>query len=542
MLITFVWLNFVEDKLSHLAIISSVFAFLLSALPALKYHFIYGSAVDQAAHYDLIRTIARTGQVYSGSSYAATPGFQALVASLSILSEGSLAFWSKLIPSFLGALIPIGFFMLCQRSPVPESLAKPIIVLSAFSLPLLYRLNGTSFTVPLVVCLVILFFLRLLSTPKSGYRLSYTLLILILLFAVIFWHPASTLVLSFTLIIAGLLFSYWPGKKNAFFTQASSVASLGLICIIAAFTYWMYSADFVWLKFVDNIRLALQADLTTDPIPLRIYEIPLFDRVLVFSFFHARDAVFIAISTVGILLLFTSRSQGKLEEILRTYAVLWLVFLGLLAMILISDFGAQGYRRFLYYLVAISSPLAGYALWRISIFLNFSFPRVSKSLPAIAGLFVVASFAFVQLYPYQPVMPTFNNGDSNGAVSQVLNIHQVNTFHQYLMLDYGLNRLLTKTQLVTDYIGSRQALLFFDHQARDRSRRTTNQRSEPAFLLLHNPGKAGAFAEQAEYRSPFAIKSWVDKPDMSKVYDNGGSFIIYSPDNAQVPFRLEADQ
>ena len=185
LLFIFALLTCIEDNLSFLTIFTSVFAFLLSALPALKYHFIYGSAVDQAAHYDLIRTIARTGQVYSGSSYAATPGFQALVASLSIMSERSLASWSKLLPAFLGALIPIGFYMLCKRSPVPESLAKLIIVLSAFSLPLLYRLNGTSFTVPLVVCLVVLFFLRLLSSPKSGHRYSYTLLMLTLLLAVI---------------------------------------------------------------------------------------------------------------------------------------------------------------------------------------------------------------------------------------------------------------------------------------------------------------------------------------------------------------------
>lgn len=540
--ITFVLIIYFEGNLSPLTIFSSAFAFLLTALPALKYHFIYGSAVDQAAHYDLIRSIVQTGQVYSGSSYAATPGFQSLVASLSSLPEGSLVLWSKLLPAFLGALIPLGFYMLCHRSSVPESLARVIIVLSAFSLPLLYRLNGTSFTVPLVVCLVILFFLRLLSHPDSGHRLSYTLLILILLLAIIFWHPASTLVLSFIFIVAGLLFAHWPAKEDPFLRQASSLASLGLICIIAAFTYWMYSADFVWLKFVDNIRLALQADLTPDPIPNRIYQIPFVDRFIVFSFFHARDAVFIALSVVGILPLFTSQSQEILDKFLRTYAVLWLVFMGLLAVILISDFGAQGYRRFLHYLVAISTPLAGYGLWRISLLLSKFFPGRSNLIPAASGLVVVLAIAFFQQYPYQPGMPNFKNEDTAGSDTPLLYMHQVNTLHQYLMLDYGLNRLSTKAQLVTDYIGSRQALLFFGHQARDRSRRTTTQRPEPAFLLLHHPGKAGAYAEQAEYRSSHVIKSWIDISNMSKVYENGGSFVLYHPENAQNSFKLEADQ
>ena len=109
------------------------------------------------------------------------------------------------------------------------------------------------------------------------------------------------------------------------------------------------------------------------------------------------------------------------------------------------------------------------------------------------------------------------------------------------MLDFGLNRLPTNTQLITDYFGNRQAMLFFGHQARDSARRTTNQRLEPAYLLLHLPGEAGAYAEQAEYRSFAAIQSWIQSPNMSKVYDNSCSFILFSPDNAEFPLRLESD-
>jgi hypothetical protein len=139
-------------------------------------------------------------------------------------------------------------------------------------------------------------------------------------------------------------------------------------------------------------------------------------------------------------------------------------------------------------------------------------------------------------------MPTFSEKDTEDGNFPVLYIHQVNSLQQYLMLDFALNQLPTENQLITDYFGSRQAMLFFNRQVRDRARRTINQRPEPAFLLLHLPGSAGAYAEQAEYRSPAVIHSWIDHPNMSKIYDNSGSFILFSPHNAKTPFTLEADK
>jgi hypothetical protein len=301
----------------------------------------------------------------------------------------------------------------------------------------------------------------------------------------------------------------------------------------------MFSADFVWLKFVDNVRLTLQADLAQDPVPIRIYEIPFLDRILVFSFYHARDAVILTLSLIGILLLLISRSHSKLERFLRTYAVLWLVFFGVLVVVLIGSFGAQGYRRFLYYLIILSPPLAGYGLWRIVGSLQKVTLHRSISMFAGVGFLAIILLMCVQIFPYQPSMPTFTVRDTGERISPLLYMHQVNTLSQYWMLDFGLNQLSTNSQLITDYIGSRQAMLFFDRKTRDRSRRTINQRPEPAFLLLHMPGTAGAYAEQAEYRSPSAIQSWIESPNMSKIYDNGGSFILFSPHNASTPFKLE---
>jgi hypothetical protein len=531
-----------EDNLSRITLLTSVLAFLVNALPTLKYRFIYGSAVDQAAHFDLIRTIALSGQVDLGSVYQSTPGFHVLVALLAGFSAGSLTVWSKLLPAFLGSLVPMGFYMLYRRSTMPFSLAKLVIILSAFSLPLLYRLNGTSFTIPLVVFLVIFLFLRQLADPHSGDRLSYTFLLLLTLLTIIFWHPSTTLVLSATLVGTGLFFFLWPTRKSTFLPRFSTIASLGLICIIIALTYWIYSAEFVWLHFVRNIRFALQTDLTQELIPDRIYQLPLFDRLIVFSFYHARDIVLIGLSSLGILLLAFSRTSNTLERILRTYAALWLSFLAVMAIIFISDFGAQGYRRFLYYPIALSPPLAAYGLWRSHALLRNYGLRFSPSLVVASSLAIIILICSLQLYPYQPRVPNLQLTNPTPANPPALWLHQVNSDYQHLMLDFAFNQLPTDTQLVTDYIGYQQSLMFFDRQTRNRSRRTVNQRPEPSYLLLHWPGVAGAYGEQAEYRSHTTLNNWVEKLNMSKVYDNGGSFILYSPDNAQTPFKLEADK
>ena len=529
-----------EDNLSRITLSTAVVAFLLQIIPGVKYHYIYGSATDQAAHFDLIRHIYLTGQVESSSTYASTPGFQAIIAQLSRFSAGSLKGWTNLFPAFLTALVPLGFYMFCRRASLPPILSKLIIVLSAFTLPLLYLLNGTTFTVPLVIYLVLMFFLRLIPKPNPAMRLLFAFLSILLGTTIILWHPPTTLVIGFTFVTLGIIFSVLPSNIRIFFLNGVT-ASLGLFCLILGIAYWMYSADFVWLKFVRNISLLFQIELTPGLVPMRVYEIPLQDQIIVFSFFHARDAVFIGLSMFGIYLSFLHRTQKPMLRILRTYSVLWALFFVIVVAIFVRDFGAQGYRRFLSYLVALSPPLAAYGFWRVLALIRKIVPLFQPTTTVYTFIAMIIFVSVMQLYPYQPLVPKLGVSKSREDFSPVLWFHQVNSIYQKEMLDFALNRLVTDTQLITDYIANRQALLFFDRPTRDRVRRTVDQRPEPAFLLLHWPGFAGAYTEKAEYRSKFAIDSWVTKSRVSKVYDNGGSFILYNAGNAHSPFKLEGD-
>jgi hypothetical protein len=118
-------------------------------------------------------------------------------------------------------------------------------------------------------------------------------------------------------------------------------------------------------------------------------------------------------------------------------------------------------------------------------------------------------------------------------------LHLVNSEYQRQLLRYAAEKLPAEAELVVDYAGHRQARLFSGTTLQDRLRRTEQARPVPAFLLLHWPGVAGPYMEQAEFRSTAALQAWRDRRGVSTIYDNGGAFILYYPGNAVDPFRLE---
>ena len=528
-----------SSNLQRVSALTAAITFLLYIVPALKYAVNYSSSVDSVVHTSLMRTIALTGQVEPSSSYAGTPGFHTLVAALSQISGISITFWAKMVSGLLGGIVPLAVYMLCRRSSLPVSLAKIIIIFSGLGLPLLYSLNGTTFTTPMFVLMLAILFLREVDQSQPGHKVSYTVLLLLYTSAIVFWHPSTSLIVPILIISLGMLAALDHGKK-LFLEHSKKFTSLGVLGMTTVFSYWMYDADFVWSHFVKNISLALQPDITPDLIPARLFEITLKEQVLIALFYHARDGVLIFLGILGLIFLLSRAGQSApFARFIRTFGLMWLICFFPMLAILGTGLGAQGYKRFLFYVVAASPMLAGYGLWKGLQILRESVPWLSENGTVAASLFLTLVIASLQLYPYQPAVPTLAGGGSNRGETAILWLHQVNTSYQYHMLDFAYRNLPSDRQLIADYIGYQQVELFFGRDAKTRFRRTTNQEPQPAFVLLHWPGKAGAFGEQAEFRSLDAITAWRDRQGMSTVYDNGGSFILYYPDNPTNPFSLE---
>jgi hypothetical protein len=527
-----------ETDLSHIAVVSTLMAFFVNAAPALKYDFVYGSTTDVAAHYDMARSLAFTGQVVPDSVYQNTPGLHALMAVASRTSRVPISFWAKVFPPFVGCLMPLALYMFCKRAHLPRALSKNVIVLSIASQPVLYMLNGTSFVAPLLGVLLVILLLRETELGESAYRVSIQLLVLFLTIAVIFWHPATSLLFPLVLIASGIVISLLP-QRTLYLVDSGKLASLGILALVAVLSYWMYEADLVWAHFVRNIRFAIRPDLTPDLVPDRLFEVSLQDQIVVFLFYHARDAVLLILSGTGLLYLGMERRTGRLHQLLHTYGLIWLLWIGMLLGVLVWGFGSQGYRRFLVYVVTLSPILSGYGYWRITRTLNSHWGHRTSGVISAIGYILVFGIAAIQLYPFQPLLPSLPELEGQQDSTPALWMHQVNTLSQYRMLDFAVNRIPIEEQLVSDYIGTRQSNLFFGHETGQRVKQAGTQKAEASLVLLHWPGTAGAYSEQAEYRSRNAIEAWRTYKGVSTVYDNGTSFVLHFPENLAELFHLQ---
>jgi len=289
------------------ALLAAALAVLLNAVPALKYAYPYAPTSDTADHVHLMRALALTGQVDPGASYQHTPGLHLLVAALTAWTGSSLWLWARLLPPLLGGLLPLGYYLLCARLPLPGGLARCVLALSPFALPLLYALNGTSFTAPLLVALLVLLLVReggagRPSRPACAWEVGHTVLLFLLAGAIIFWHPLSSLLYPLVFLAAGAVGQLRPACRRAC-AASGGLVSLGLSMSAAVLVYWACRADYVWARLLRNLRLLLEPWRTPALVPSRLGELDLLERARMALLFHARDAALLALAACGVLCL-----------------------------------------------------------------------------------------------------------------------------------------------------------------------------------------------------------------------------------------------
>lgn len=525
--VCFIGVVLTSSSIQAVTVATMTLTFLFFALPSLKYVTPYGSAIDVSAHMSLVRHIVETGQVDPSNVYQYTAGFHVLPAILAKLSGLDPERYVKVVPPFLGSLVPAIYYLVLNRIEAPSSLKKIIIVLSGLNLPLLYSLNGTTFTTPLYIFFLFLFLLRHFESPWTG-RNTFALTILILLVGatIIIWHPSSSLGVIFIMAVGGLV-TRVLGSSN---DKGEALWRIGLLIFVGTFTYWIFKADLVWEHFVKNLFLSLQPELTPDLVPKRLFELSLVEQVQIGLYSHARDVLFIALAAVGFLLQMRSRIQSSdFNRLARVVAIFWLTGFLMVGVVFFVGFGSQGYRRFLNYIVILSPLLAGFSMWWCSLKLfSPQGPKAKRGMASVGVLLIIILLSGMQLFPYQPGVPTISTNEGIPTDTPVLWMHQVNTAYQYQMLDFALYHLPDNVSLAADAVGQRQSGIFFDKQAQSRIRRLEIPLAG-SVSLLHWPGIAGPYFEQAGSRSTKAIAGWRSHPGVMTVYDNGGSFILFDP-------------
>ncbi len=534
----FIVVVYISSNIQIVTTATMILTFLFFALPSLKYIAPYGSAIDVSAHMSLIRHIADTGQVDPSNVYQYTTGFHVLPAILGRLSGGDPERFVKVIPALLGSLVPAIYCLVLRRIEAPTDLNKIIIVLSGLSLPPLYSLNGTTFTTPLFVFFFCLLLIRYFESPWIQ-RNAFALTVLLLLVGatIIIWHPSSSLVLVFITITSGLL-ARALGFSN---DKGEALWRIGLLILVGTFSYWMFKADLVWEHFVRNLYLTLQSELTPDLVPKRLFELSFVEQIQIGLYTHVRDVLFIGMGSLGFLLQMRASSHANRgNRVGRLLAILWLSSLLMVTVIFAAGFGSQGYRRFLNYIVVFSPWLAGFGMWSSMKVFSAQVPKAKTTFMAAGSLLIIILISGVQLFPYQPALPAISVTENNDMGTPVMWMHQVNTSYQYQMLDYALHQLPENVKLTADYVGQRQSGIFFNRQAQSRIQRLETPLAG-SVVLLHWPGQAGPYFEQAGSRSIDAISNWRSYPGIMTIYDNGGSFILFDPIGVVKVSRVESE-
>ena len=179
--------------------------FFLNSIPAIKYAYIYGNAIDQAVHLSSIRYIQNFGMIEPNSVYQYTPGFHVITSLFSDIAGLSPTIASKIISASLGCFIPFGFYLYCKHYRRPTQLTKWVLFFSGFSFPLLYVLNGSTFSTPIFILVIMMIVIRENEDVTSIEKRSYTFLILLFFLLIVLFHPSTTIVLIASLILSGLV-------------------------------------------------------------------------------------------------------------------------------------------------------------------------------------------------------------------------------------------------------------------------------------------------------------------------------------------------
>lgn len=538
------------------ALLTALFVFTVYSASVLKYTYIYGSTIDASIHFSMMRSLAEGGR--DSNVYAFTPGFHLLVASLAQLSGLPVTLWAKIMPAFMGGLIPLSVYLLWNRVAMPRLLLRIMIILSGMSLPMLYLPDGTSYAILIFGPLLSLAILRSIGDPRL--RLGLTGIMALLCAALVIWHAISSvlipLVLSLTAIV-GLLFVRLQQRiayQTIAIRQAAHILLVtGITGFVMALIYWRIFATSIWEQLMTNVSIFAQALERTELsegvlVPERTFTLQTSDLIITLLIFHARDGLLVTLGGLGgifnLYALFRNWRMRQTQEpteaqfervvedyyvqIIRLFLIVWVIFGCVLLGTLVLGFAKHGYQRFLLYIMAAGVPVAGYGLWKVVTFLQARFPRLSPHAlvaPVVVVAFLVAGF---QLFPYQPLVPSADIPGTDGTTPLFWQ-HQVNTDYQRLGLEFTYTHVDHDFAILTDYRTYHQMGNFIGVDAKRRLHYGLWPTPRPAYVLYHIPGAAGAYSEQAEYRSAEAIQARRNLRGVNTVYDNGGAFLMFVP-------------
>lgn len=515
-------------------IVCVIFVIVLNAIPNLKYQFFYG-CFDSVAHYGFVKGLLSLGFVpktgYYAPAYSDFPGMHIFIAALSLVSGISAITSIKLVASTIFSIIPLMTYFV-TNSIFERNIQKYIIIASGLPMVLSYALVGTNFALPLYFSFLCLLF-KLTMAKKN--RRRYTLALMVFAFGLLLSHSVTTFILILLLgTVLLLMKSIDFVKRHSHHSLMSIYVGVWFLLTVTFMAWLMLKAEFVSQVFIQSIKTIFLGEMLKEPVPTRLFEIPLSAQLKIFALQHLKDAIISVLAFAGLFVLL-KRFKQENESIFENFYLPLLCFLIatslLLAFQFVVHFGIIEYTRLIKYAMVFAPFLVGLFLWylnkdsRIRVWVK---PIISPSV-----LFICISLSLIQVFAYQPLAPRADVLSKDLPENEyILDFRQVNTIYQVKVISFAERFSSSDSRITSDKITRWQIHGFADESFDSRhvyhSPLKPNMNKEDLkwdVFLLHYEGRAGPLSEKVEYRTREVIEKLRDTLG-NAVYDNGESFVI----------------
>jgi hypothetical protein len=487
-------------------------------IPNLKYVWFYGGAIDQQRQYSLANQVLVGGHTATQGSinaliYGTTPLIHLLLAIFSIVPGIPLADSMKFIPVLLSPLYPLLTYVLVRNL---KFLQKPALIKYALfvsSIPIGsfgYVVTGTTFGI-LLIFLILTILVLLLQRNDRRFWFVFIFFVSALAMA----HSVSSLLITVFLLAVLLI------QKVPYFRLKSYLPVPALLAAVSICTAWLlFSAKFTLEQFVRLLFFYAPSGSTpgSESIPspfFSLINVDIFGAVRIVLITYGAE-IFVLLLALGGLIV----SLKKLRHVDNVSKFIVLIFGVMLLLAPVGFFMKLGGFR------VLDSANILFPIFVGVLILNRANRRTwVRSVILLSIMF----FAFSELYPCQPIVPSANTLQKDLPPTEpIVYVTFVNSIYQRQVIgfakSYAQGLIACDAITLNQIQGLTDADFYNSHLAWYYPLDKNLVKEQYDFFIVHIPGISGVYTEPAAIRTKDIILETVYNSSIT--YTNGESFVL----------------
>lgn len=535
--LTFVVVAVKSNDNRLLVFVCSAFIITLNAIPNLKYT-LFQNVFDTAAHYGFASQILSTGFVPTTGlislQYSSFPGMHIFLTTVSSVFGINMVLSVKFVSSVIYGILPFLFYF-ATNIILDKRIQKYVILCSALPVTIQpLELVGSTFAIPFFVAFFCILF-RITVPSISDRKLA--LLSVIIGVGLLFSHAATITTLVLFLPVAFLLLKIYDFLRketlNSYFLRTSAV--IWAIISLSWLAWLIIKAPDLFSFFIQTAKSYILELTAGTSVPPAFFGVPFLDKLRFLALHNGSDILFFTLALAGLAILLKTPSLRNRNLLKKSYPLLLSLSVVLLSVVgfdLIT--GRNEYPRFLYDALALSPLLVGLLFWAIDERFRTIMKRTwFRKVVLIAVVFSITLISFIQMFPYQPWVPTANVLSNDLPASEyIFDFQKVNTIYQVDMIHFADKYSSNETYFVSDRATLWQIVAFASPSFQNRQIwpsplefNLTELGIKWDLCLLHYDGKAGSLNEPVQNRTRQVVDEFRTTSG-NTIYDNGESFIM----------------